>query len=208
MSINYALLLGILYREMTWKKLWETVEDAIVSIGIFMFIIANASFFVWILTREGMPMVIGEILAPIVSQSPTVALLLILVFFLIIGTCLDVTPAILLMAPILVPIVRGMGIDVVHFGVFMTMALSVGIVTPPFGMCLFVMSDVAQLPVKDVTKEAIRYLPAMIIVILLVIFFPQIILWLPNPGIRLKQENHYAITTTIFCNIRSKQNDE
>jgi TRAP-type C4-dicarboxylate transport system permease large subunit len=68
----------------------------------------------------------------------------------------------------------------VYFGVFMVMSLCVGIVTPPFGMCLFVMSDVAQISVKDVTKEAIRYVPAMVIVILLVIFFPQIILWLPT----------------------------
>ena len=180
LAINYAILLGIFYRELTLKKFWKTMEEAIVSIGIFMYIIAIASFFVWIVIREGLPMVIRDFLTPIIYFNPTIALLLIFLFLLILGTCLDVTPAILLLAPILIPIVRELGIDVVHFGVFMTMALCIGIVTPPFGICLFVMSDVAQISVKDVTKEAIRYLPAMIIVVLLVIFFPQIILWLPN----------------------------
>ena len=180
LAINYAFLLGIIYREMTWKKLWQTLEETIASVGVFMYIVAIASFFTWVVTREGFPMVIKALLTPLITFNPTVALLLILAFLLFLGCFLDVTPAILLLAPILIPIVRSLGIDVVHFGVFMTMALCIGIVTPPFGMCLFVLSDVAQIPVKDVTKEAILYVPAMIIVTLLVIFFPQIILWLPN----------------------------
>jgi tripartite ATP-independent transporter DctM subunit len=180
LAIDFALFLGLVYREMSWKKLWETLEDTIASIGVFMYLIAIASFFTWVVLREGLPTVLKGALAPLISYNPTVALFVMLAFLLFLGCFLDTTPAILLLAPILIPIVRSLGIDVVHFGVFMTLALCIGIVTPPFGICVFVLSDVAQLPVKDVQKEAIRYVPAMIIVAVLLILFPQIVVWLPN----------------------------
>ena len=180
LAIDFALLLGLFYREVSWKNLWKTLEETVVSIGVFMYLIAIASFFTWVVLREGLPTILKGLLAPLVTYDPTVTLLIMFVFLLFLGCFLDTTPAILLLAPLLVPIVKSLGIDVVHFGVFMTMALCIGIVTPPFGICVFVLSEVAQLPVKDVQKEAIRYVPAMIIVTILVIFFPQIILWLPN----------------------------
>lgn len=180
LAINFALLLGIIYREMTWKKLWKTLEETIVSAGVFMYLIAVASFFTWVVLREGLPQVLRGLLAPMIDFNPTIALLVLLLCLLFLGCFLDTTPAILLLAPILVPIVRGLGIDVVHFGVFMTLALCIGIVTPPFGICVFVLSDVAKLPVREVQKEAIRYVPAMVVVAVLLILFPQIVLWLPN----------------------------
>jgi len=180
LAINFSILLGLIYRKLTWKKFWKTVEETVVSTGIFMFIIAIAGFFTWIITREGLPQAIRGFLAPLISTSPTVGLLLIALFLLAIGTFMDTTAAILLVAPVMMPIIRGMGVDVIHFGMILIVALMIGIITPPLGICVFVLSDVAQLPVKDVQKEAIRYVPAMVIVLLIVIFFPDIIVWLPN----------------------------
>jgi tripartite ATP-independent transporter DctM subunit len=180
LAIDYALLLGLFYREISWKSLWKTLEDTVVTTGVFMYIIAIAGFFTWVVTREGLPIAIRDMLAPLMSVNPTVGLLLIAAFLLVVGCFLDTTAAILLVAPVIMPIVRSLGVDVVHFGVIMIVALLIGIITPPFGICLFVLSDVAELPVWSVTKEAIRYLPAMIICLLIVIFFPQIVLYIPN----------------------------
>jgi tripartite ATP-independent transporter DctM subunit len=180
LAIDYALLLGLLYHEVTWKSLWQTLEDTVVTTGVFMYIIAIAGFFTWVVTREGLPMLMRDILAPVMAYSPTVGLLIIAVFLLVVGCFLDTTAAILLVAPVLMPIVRVLGVDPVHFGVIMIVALLIGIITPPFGICLFVLSDVAQIPVSSVTKEAAQYLPVMFIVLLVVIFFPEIVLAVPR----------------------------
>jgi len=180
LAINFSILLGLIYRKLTFKKFWKTMEETIVSTGVFMFIIAIAGFFTWILTREGLPQAIRGFLGPLLSSNEIVALLMIAGFLLLIGTFLDTTAAILLVAPVIMPIVRGMGVDVIHFGMVLLVALMIGIITPPLGICVFVLSEVAQLPVKDVQKEAIRYLPAMVVVLLLIIFFPTITTWLPN----------------------------
>jgi tripartite ATP-independent transporter DctM subunit len=180
LAIDYAFVLGLFYREISFKSLWKTLEDTVVTTGTFMYIIAIAGFFTWVITREGLPMAIRSLLAPIMSFNPTVGLLLIAAFLLVVGCFLDTTAAILLVAPVIMPIVRSLGVDVVHFGVIMIIALLIGIITPPFGICLFVLSDVAKLPVASVTKEAIRYVPAMVICLLIVIFFPQIVLYFPN----------------------------
>ena len=93
---------------------------------------------------------------------------------------MDTTAAILLVTPIFFPIINNMGIDPVYFGVMMTVALISGIVTPPFGICLFVMADVSGLPVSAVTKECAKYLPAMFAVLVLIILIPGLSTWLPG----------------------------
>lgn len=114
------------------------------------------------------------------SYSETALVLMCVLVFLIVGCFMDTSAAVLLLAPIIIPVVKSVGIDPIYFGVLMVLGLMVGIITPPFGICLFVVSGVAKIPVKDVTKEAIRYIPAMVAVILLVVFFPQIVTFIPN----------------------------
>ena len=123
---------------------------------------------------------ISQFLTPIVGSSQLVGMLVLAAFFLVIGCFLDTTAAILLVTPTLMPIINSLGIDPVHFGIVMTVALIIGIITPPFGICLFVMADVADISVSRVTKESIKYLPAMFITLLLIIIFPDLVLWLPN----------------------------
>ncbi|MCD8349490.1 MAG: TRAP transporter large permease [Planctomycetaceae bacterium] len=180
LAIDYSIILGLVYREVTVKKLWETLTDTVETVGTFMIIIAVAGFFTWIVTKEGLPNMISTFLTPIVSSSAILGMLVLGVFFLVVGGFLDTTAAILLVTPVLMPIVKRMGMDPIHFGVVMVVALVIGIVTPPFGICLFVMADVAKLPVKTVTKECMKYLPAMIITLALLILFPQFATWLPS----------------------------
>lgn len=178
LAIDYAIFLGILYREASLRNIWQTLEETVAAAGTFMYITAVAGFFTWILTREGLPQLLTSVLTPLIGSSQVVGLLLIAGFLLIAGCFLDTTAAILMITPILMPIVNSLGIDPIVFGVVMVVALIIGIITPPFGICLFVISDVAKLPVSAVTKEAIRYLPAMVAALLLIIFFPQTVTFL------------------------------
>lgn len=180
-AIDYALLLGLIYREISFKSLWKTLEETVVMAGVFVFIIAIAGFFTWVLTREGLPQLISTLLEPLVaSGSPTAGLLIIAFFLLLIGLFLDSTPAIILVTPIFLPVVESLGIDPVHFGIVLILSLTTGIITPPYGMCLFVMSEVAGIPIKDTTAQSIKYLPAMYLAILLICIFPQISLFIPD----------------------------
>jgi len=180
LAIVYSILLGIIYRELTFKTFFATLADSAVTTGVFMFIIAVAGFFTWTVTQMGLPMLITNALSPLAEFSPSLTMLVLAAFFVFMGMFLDTTAAILLLTPTLMPIVNAVGLDPVHFGAVMVVALITGIVTPPMGICVFVMSDVARLPVKDVQKESMRYLPAMFIALLIIIFARDLVLFLPN----------------------------
>lgn len=180
LAIDYAVILGIFYKELSLKNFWRTLEDTVATSGTFLYITATAGFFTWILTSEGLPQQLEVLLHPIMTSSPTNGLYILAFFLLIIGCFMDTTAAILMVTPILMPVIQTLGIDPVLFGVVLVVALIIGIITPPFGICLFVVADAANLPVGAVTRESLRYLPAMVITLILIIAFPQIVLWLPN----------------------------
>lgn len=176
----YSVLLGICYKKLTWKNLWKTLEETVSACGVFMLIVSVASYLAWIFTIEGIPSVLKNFMMNFSSGNTTLLLLVCAVIFLIVGCFLDTSAGVLLMAPILMPIVSSLGINEIQFGLIMTIGLMIGIITPPFGICLFVVAEVGNVPVKRVTAEACKYIPAMIITLLLIIFFPQTVLWLPE----------------------------
>jgi tripartite ATP-independent transporter DctM subunit len=180
LAINYALILGLFYKQISFKKLWKTLEDTVVTTGVFMFIISTAGFFTWLLTREGLPQLLTRQLGFLATSGDIAFFLVVALVLLVVGAFMDTTAAILLVTPVLMPIVKMLGIDPVHFGVIMIVALMIGIITPPFGICLFVVSEVSGVSVLKVTKEAVRYIPAMLITLILIIVFPKLVLWLPN----------------------------
>ena len=179
-AIDYAIILGIFYKELSFKVFREILEETVSTSGTFMFIVACAGFFTLILTKEGLPQLILSTLTPIVNYDVTMAMLLICAVLFVVGCFIDTTAAILLVTPVLMPIVNQMGLDPIHFGIVMVVALMTGIITPPFGICLFVLSDVSKLPVSVVTREAVKYLPTMFIVTILVVIFPSMATWVPK----------------------------
>lgn len=180
-AVWYSILLGIIYKKVTFKSLWDTAKNTVRGCGPLFIIMTAAAFFSWILTREGLSRLLQTAMTGFAaSYSETALVLMCVLVFLIVGCFMDTSAAVLLLAPIIIPVVKSVGIDPIYFGVLMVLGLMVGIITPPFGICLFVVSGVAKIPVKDVTKEAIRYIPAMLAVILLVVFFPQIVTFIPN----------------------------
>jgi len=179
LAIDYAIILGIVYKELTLRKLWDTLKDVVEMTGVFMFIFAIAGFFSWVLTLGGLPQLIAQTLTGI-TTSEVGLLIIIALMALAVGAFLDTTAAILLMTPIILPVVHMAGIDVIHFSVVFILALVIGIITPPFGICLFVMSDVAKISVSRVTRAAAPYLIPLGITLLLIILFPQLATWIPS----------------------------
>lgn len=180
LAVWYSIFLGICYKKLTWKLLWKTLLDTVNACGVFMLIVSVASYLAWIFTIEGLPQVLRAALTSLAGGNQMVMYLICVAIFLIIGCFLDTSAGVLLLAPIIMPVVNSLGIDVVHFGVIMVIALMIGIITPPFGICLFVVAEVGQVPVRAVTKEAVKYIPAMLFTLLLCIIFPQLVTWLPE----------------------------
>lgn len=180
LAVWWSIILGVCYKKLTWKSLWKTLEETVRTAGVFMIIMSVASFFAWIVTIEGLPQALQNILGALAGQSQTLMFLVCTIIFLIIGLFMDTGSAALLLTPIVLPAVTSLGIDPVHFALVMIIALIIGAITPPFGLCLFVVADVGNVPVKDVTREALKYLPAMLVTLFLVIVLPQLVTWLPK----------------------------
>ncbi len=180
LAINYAVLLGLFYQELSFKNIWETLESAVVTTGTFMLIISIAGLFTWMLTREGLTRILTDMIMGYVGYGDTYLIAIIALMLIFLGMVLDTTAAIMIICPILFPIIRLTDIDPVHFGLVTIIALVIGIITPPYGIVLFVVSEVSGVPVSSVTKHAIRFVPAMVITLIIVIVFPKLSLWLPN----------------------------
>lgn len=180
LAVWYSIFLGICYKKVNLKVIWETLKETVKACGPLLIIMTAASFFTWTLMIEGLPQFIQSGMSIVSSYSDFVLILICVLIFFVIGCFLDTSAAVLLLTPIVMPVVKTIGINPIYFGVLMIIALMIGIITPPFGICLFVVSGVAKLPVSAVTKEAVRYIPGMIVVLLLIMLFPQVVMWLPD----------------------------
>ncbi|MCF6094840.1 TRAP transporter large permease [Microaerobacter geothermalis] len=177
-AVVYGLIVGLfVYREIKWKDLSDIFSSSVTTTAVIMFIIANASIFGFLLTREQIPREISNMMLS-VTQSEIVTLLIINGLLLIIGTFLETAAAIIILTPILVPIVQGMGIDLVHFGIIMTVNLAIGMITPPVGINLFVGSNIAGIKMEPLVQAIIPFILIMIVDVLIISFFPGLSLFL------------------------------
>jgi C4-dicarboxylate transporter DctM subunit len=179
-AVAYAFLIGVfVYKDLKIMDIPHILLDSVRDSAVIMVIIGTASLFGWLLTSEGFPQMLGEMLFSI-SKNPTIILLIINVMLLIVGTFMETNAAIIMLAPIFLPIIQEAGIDPVFFGIVMVVNLAIGMCTPPVGVCLFVTSKIAQRSIKDVTKTVLPFLLAMIIVLILITVFPQLVMYFPN----------------------------
>ncbi|MDO5114869.1 MAG: TRAP transporter large permease [Synergistaceae bacterium] len=179
-AVAYALLIGSLfYRELTLKSIWQSFVDAAIMNGIILTVLMTASLFIWFLTVGMIPQKIATTLMTIVG-SKWMALLLMNVILLIAGTFIDTTSALTIFVPLFLPLVKLYGIDLVHFGVMVTVNLTIGMCTPPLGVCLFVAAGVANVTLRDMFKDLCMLLVPLLVVLGLVTYVPEFITWLPN----------------------------
>jgi tripartite ATP-independent transporter DctM subunit len=175
----YMLLLAFSYRTLGLKDVAIIFRDTAVITAQIMLIIGASALLSWILAREQIPQRVAEALIG-VTDNPFVFLLIINVLLLILGMLLEPTSAIIIVTPILLPVAVEFGIDPLQLGSILIFNLMIGLMTPPMGGVIFVLSSVTEIPLERVFRGAAIYLPAMIAVLLLITYVPAITLWLPE----------------------------
>ena len=176
----YSVILGFfIYKELTPKLFWEAVKSSAYATIQLLFIVVAATLFAWILAKEQIPQAVASFLITKVNNY-YVLLFLINIVLLIVGCFMETVASINILVPVFLPLIQQMGIDLVHFGIMMILNLVIGVVTPPFGSVLFVLSGVAKVPVDKVARSTFKFYPALLIALLLVTYIPQVSLALPN----------------------------
>jgi tripartite ATP-independent transporter DctM subunit len=175
----YMLLLAFSYRTMTLRGTALIFRDTAVITAQIMLIIGASALLSWILAREQVPQTVATALLEL-TDNPVVFLMVVNVLLLVCGMILEPTSALLIITPILLPVAVQYGIDPVHLGSIIIFNLMIGLLTPPMGGVAFVLSSVTGIPVERVFRGAAMYLPAMIIVLLLITYIPALTLWLPE----------------------------
>ncbi|CAM3560393.1 TRAP transporter large permease [Aeromicrobium ponti] len=177
-AVVYGLIVGLLiYKEIKWKDLPEIFISSAITSSVILFIISCASIFGFLLTREQIPAQISEGMLGITSNAIMI-LIIINVILLIVGTFLETSAAIVIMAPILVPIASAAGMDLVHFGVIMVVNLAIGMITPPVGINLFVASNIANIRLEHIVRAIMPFIIVLIIDVIILSFMPSISLFL------------------------------
>ncbi|TAK82012.1 MAG: TRAP transporter large permease [Betaproteobacteria bacterium] len=166
------------YREMKWSHLrGMLVTTGVISAAV-MLIVSAASLFSWILTRERAPELLAGALTHF-TNNPMVFLLFINIILLVLGCFLEAISLLIMMTPILVPLAAAYGVDPVHFGIVVVLNLTIGLNTPPVGMNMFIVCAISKITVTEYTREALPFLLALLLVLLLITYVPQTVLWLP-----------------------------
>ena len=176
----YALILGVfVYRTLTPKRLFNVSMDTIETSAIILFIVAAASIFAWILTSNRVTEQFADILMGM-TQNPLLILLMLNVVLFIVGCFMETVAAITILVPVLLPIAEGVGVDPVHFGVIMVLNLMIGLLTPPVGMVLYVLSRVAGISFERCSAATLPFLFPLLVVLALITFVPTFSMWLPT----------------------------
>lgn len=179
-AVVWSLIVSVLvYRELTAKDFYESLVDTVKVTGIVVLCIGATAPFAWLLTVEQVPQNIADSMTAM-TANPVLLTLMMMVILLAIGTFIDLTPAMILLVPILMPIAKGIGMDPVHFGVMLILALGIGQSTPPVGISLFVACSVGKAKMSQVALPLLPFLAAMIVVLIAVAFWPPLTTWLPN----------------------------
>ena len=178
-AATYALFVGIIYRDLTWKKLLKCIVESMQTTAIIMYIVAVSIVMGWIITMERLPHEAAKAIS-LYIENPLLALFIINVFLILVGMFLETLPAILILSPILLPILAPFGIDQVHFGVIICFNLIIGIITPPMGIGLFVAARVANTSPELVLKATMPFLIPLLFGLAVVTAFPTLTLWLPD----------------------------
>jgi C4-dicarboxylate transporter DctM subunit len=179
-AVLYAFLLGtFIYRELTLKDMAQVFIQSGITTAVLLLIIGMANIFAWVLTSEQIPTRIAEVMLSL-TANPYAILMLINLFLIFIGMFLEGGAAIIILAPTLLQVTNSVGIDPLHFGLIMVLNLAVGLLTPPLGVCLFVVCGVTRIEFAVVVRAIMPFLLVEIGVLLLVTYFPWLILVIPR----------------------------
>ncbi len=178
-AIVYALLLGVIYREISLKNVMTGLKESVATTASIMLIVGGASAFAWVLTRERIPQQLTAFITNNISNK-YVFLLIVIVFLMLVGMFIEGNAAMIVLVPLLAPVAAAYGIDEIHFAMLFIFVMAVGGVTPPMGTLIFVTCGVTKCDIKDFVKEAVPFYALLLIVMLLIAFVPVLSTGLVN----------------------------
>lgn len=179
-AVIYAFIIGIfVYKELPIKKIPEIMLSTMTSTAAIMLLVGFANLFGWIMVAERIPQMVADTILGI-STNGVVVILLIIVLLLFVGTFMETIAGLVILFPVLLPVAMEVGMDPIQFGVTMVLAMIIGVVTPPVGVCLFVASQIGNVSMGTATRELLPFLAVSLIVLLIVAFVPQVTLFLPG----------------------------
>lgn len=178
-AVLYSILVGFfIYRELTWKDVWNALKKTLISSSSIMIIIGFTTIFTWVLTMQRVPDTVAAFFMEL-NMPPWGIALMFDVMILLIGTFIDVSPAILLLTPIMLPVMESYGFSALQFGAMMITGLAIGLVTPPVGMCLNACNKINKMPIVDIFKGALPYVTCNVIVLIAISLWEPLTTWLP-----------------------------
>ncbi len=179
-AVVYALLIGVfVYKELTWEKFKKSVVNTVIDNGAIILIISFSGIFSYVLTYVNAPTVLSQFLVGISSNGKVLTLIMLLFLFFT-GMIVDSNVNILLLTPIFLPVVQSLGIDPVHFGVCMMTIVTMGCMTPPVGTACYIVCGIMGISISDYVKHSIPFFAAVIILDIVLVLFPQLVLFIPN----------------------------
>ncbi|MDW7740057.1 MAG: TRAP transporter large permease [Bacillota bacterium] len=179
-TVIYALLLAIfIYREVNIKDLWEVIKGTAIDSTVIIALIGMASIYGFLIVQSQVPQIFASKVLTL-TENPYMILLLVNLLLLTVGMFMETMAILGILTPILLPLVREVGVDPIHFGIIMNFNLQIGLMTPPFGMLLFVLNKATGVPLGKVIRGVLLYYVPLIICLILITYFPIFTLWLPN----------------------------
>jgi tripartite ATP-independent transporter DctM subunit len=178
-AVVYAIAVGFMLKSLTLKELWQSLKQAAFDSAVIIFVLLSASLVSLIATRLRLADSIISFISGF-TTSPVVVLVLINILLLIAGCLLEAGSCIVLFTPILVPIAKSFGIDLIHFGIVMILNLMIGLITPPLGLTMFITSKIAEIKAVEFLKECYPFMILLIGALIIVTYVPQTVLWLPS----------------------------
>jgi tripartite ATP-independent transporter DctM subunit len=176
----YALAISaVLYRSVSFSDFYESVRASAHMTASIGMLIAGALVFNYVVTVENIPQQLSVVIAAW-QLTPTTFLILVNVILLFLGCLLEGTTIILVILPVFLPTAHALGIDVVHFGVVCVVNIMLGLVTPPYGLLLFIMVRIAEVPMRDLVRDVLPFIGVMVLSLAIITFFPETVLWLPH----------------------------
>jgi C4-dicarboxylate transporter DctM subunit len=178
-ALHALLLAGVVYRALPWRTLWAVILESTRGSAVITMILAGSFVLNYAFTAEGVPQAMAQWVAGM-QLTQVQFLLMVNVLFLVLGCFLDVSVLLLVFVPMLLPAAKALGIDLVHFGVLVVLNMMIGLITPPFGMLLFVTKALTGIPIGAMVREGWLFLLMLITLLLALTLFPQVVLWLPQ----------------------------
>ena len=178
--VLYALVIGAgLYRSITWADMYEMLERTARITGVVFLIIASASILGWWMTFNQIPQKVAALFLSL-STDPDAVIGMILVLLMMIGMFMDINAALIILAPVLVPLTNAIGMNPVHAGVMIVLALNISLMTPPVGACLFVLASITGERIERIARSLWPFIAVEVLVLMAIAFFPRLTLFVPH----------------------------